>query len=309
MTEVHVIPILLRPTPAWETTALGSLQALPTQAKPVTTWRARDKAFANIADGINHIIQHVQWEEKHPVQEYGLAFDYYTLIELEQHEETLEIERTMQEKAEQWLVAIQGTGGILQEIDQETRWDDQLFTWKKWLFTLQQQQCHIHIRSSKKIHPGGRYYDPVYLRATTSHVALLDHFVKMGRLPYKTLQWTLSHDLDLGALQTQIYEQTGKRPNSPSAGYVNGSIAIEYRIYDNPNHYGVKASLSSQRPGSPTRIRLTHDTPLDGSFYRAHELFSVRTVLSILRGELSYKRVAELVEDASCSPEEMDEEM
>ena len=50
--EVHVIPILLRPTPAWEATGLGGLQALPTHANPVTNWRNRDEAFADIAEGI-----------------------------------------------------------------------------------------------------------------------------------------------------------------------------------------------------------------------------------------------------------------
>ncbi len=303
--EVHVIPILLRPTPAWEATALGSVQALPTHAKPVTTWRMRDEAFANIAEGITHVIQQVQREEKYPVQAYGLAFDYYTYIDVQQHEDTTELEIAMRQKAEQWLVAIQDTGGTLQEVDPETRWDSPLFTWKKWLFTLRQQHGYIHMRSSNKIHAGGRYYDPIYLRVTTSHFALLDHFVKMGRLPYKTLQWTLSNDLDLAGLQTQIYEQTGKLPISSSGVSTYAPTSIEYRIYDEHKNYGVKVSFSSQTPGSPVRIRLRRDTTLDGTFYQAHELFSVRTILSILRGEIPYKQVAQMVEDACRSPGEM----
>src|SRR2546421_2000807 len=137
--EVRVIPILLRPTPDWKTTALGSLQALPTHAKPVTIWRSRDEAFANIAEGITKVIQQVQQEDKFPVQEYGLAFDYYTCIDVQQHEDTTELEKAMRQKAEQWLVAIQGTGGTLQEGEPDTWWDDWNFTWKKWLFTLRQQ--------------------------------------------------------------------------------------------------------------------------------------------------------------------------
>ncbi len=300
--EVHVIPILLRPTPAWKTTALGSLQALPTHGKPVTTWRIRDEAFANIAEGITHVIQQAQREEKYPVQEYGLAFDYYTCIDVQQHEDTTELEIAMRQKAEQWLVAIQDTGGTLQEVEREAWWDD---SWKKRLFTLQQQHGHVHMRSSKKIYAGSRYYDPIYLRVTTSHFALLDHFVKMGQLPYKTLQWTLSNDLDLADLQAQIFEQTGKLPISSSGVSTYAPTTIEYRIYDEYKHYGVKVSFSSQAPRSPARIRLTRDTTLDGTFYRAHELFSVRTILAILRGEIPYKQVARLVEDACRSPEEM----
>ncbi len=102
--EVQVIPIIMRPTSAWKTTDLGSLQALPTHAKPVTTWRIRDEAFADIAEGITKVIQQVQQEEKYPVQEYGLAFDYYTCIDVEPHEDTTDLERAMHQKAEQWLV-------------------------------------------------------------------------------------------------------------------------------------------------------------------------------------------------------------
>src|SRR5436309_11112044 len=101
--EAHVIPVIMRPTSAWKTTALGSLQALPTQAHPVTTWRNRDEAYANIAEGITKVIQQVQQEEKYPVQEYGLAFDYYTCVDVQPCEDTTELERAMRQKAEQWL--------------------------------------------------------------------------------------------------------------------------------------------------------------------------------------------------------------
>jgi hypothetical protein len=129
--------------------------------------------------------------------------------------------------------------------------------------------------------------------------------VKVGRLPYKTLQWTLSNDLDLTGLQAQIYEQTGKLPIPSSGVSTSAPTSIEYRIYDEHKNHGVKVSFSSQMPRSPARIRLTRDTTLDGTFYRAHELFSVRTILSILRGGIPYKHVAQLVEDACRSPEEM----
>jgi hypothetical protein len=147
--EVRVIPILLKPTPAWEATDLGSLQALPIHAKPVITWRNRDEAFANIAEGITKVIQQAQQEEKYPVQAYGLAFDYYTYMGVQQ-EEITELERAMRQKAERWLVAIQDTGGTLQEVDPEQWWNDQLFTWKRWLFTLRQLHGQIHMRTRKK---------------------------------------------------------------------------------------------------------------------------------------------------------------
>ena len=49
--EARVIPIILKPSD-WATTSLGGLQALPTNAKAVTTWSNRDQAFLEITQGI-----------------------------------------------------------------------------------------------------------------------------------------------------------------------------------------------------------------------------------------------------------------
>lgn len=54
--EARVIPILLRPVD-WESSPFGLLQALPKDAKPVTTWKNRDEAFKNIAQGIRVVIK------------------------------------------------------------------------------------------------------------------------------------------------------------------------------------------------------------------------------------------------------------
>jgi hypothetical protein len=49
--EAQVIPIILRPV-YLKGTPFSKLQALPTDEKPLTTWRNRDEAFFNIVDGI-----------------------------------------------------------------------------------------------------------------------------------------------------------------------------------------------------------------------------------------------------------------
>ena len=46
--EARVIPVVLRPVD-WQGTPFSELQALPRNAKPVTTWPNRDEAFADIA--------------------------------------------------------------------------------------------------------------------------------------------------------------------------------------------------------------------------------------------------------------------
>lgn len=49
--EARVVPIILRPCD-WGKTPFSRLLALPQDGKPVTAWRSRDEAFANVAAGL-----------------------------------------------------------------------------------------------------------------------------------------------------------------------------------------------------------------------------------------------------------------
>jgi hypothetical protein len=53
--EARVIPVILRPAD-WETAIFGKLQALPKNAKPVSTWKSRDEAFLDIVKGIRKVV-------------------------------------------------------------------------------------------------------------------------------------------------------------------------------------------------------------------------------------------------------------
>ena len=55
----HVIPIILRPVD-WENTPFAHLQVLPSDGKPITTWKNRDEAFLNIARGIRRICEDIK---------------------------------------------------------------------------------------------------------------------------------------------------------------------------------------------------------------------------------------------------------
>src|SRR5438552_896300 len=59
--EARVIPILLRPV-IWRETPLGKLQVLPKNARTVTEWRDRDKAWFSIAQEIEQVAK--QWLTK-----------------------------------------------------------------------------------------------------------------------------------------------------------------------------------------------------------------------------------------------------
>jgi hypothetical protein len=52
----RLIPILLSPVD-WEDTPISSLQALPTDGRPITQWRDRNVAFVNAVKGIREVVQ------------------------------------------------------------------------------------------------------------------------------------------------------------------------------------------------------------------------------------------------------------
>jgi TIR domain/Trypsin-like peptidase domain len=54
--SARVVPIILRPC-AWKRSLIGQLQALPKDAKPITTWSNRDSAWTNVGDGLDRLIE------------------------------------------------------------------------------------------------------------------------------------------------------------------------------------------------------------------------------------------------------------
>jgi tetratricopeptide (TPR) repeat protein len=52
----RVIPVILRPV-EWKTTIIGQLQALPSDGKPITLWRNRDKAYQDVTRGLQDVVK------------------------------------------------------------------------------------------------------------------------------------------------------------------------------------------------------------------------------------------------------------
>src|SRR6266567_1423815 len=61
--EARVIPIILRPVD-WQETPFGKLQALPPNAKPVTSWPDQDEAFFDVAQGIKKVVMEIEEKSK-----------------------------------------------------------------------------------------------------------------------------------------------------------------------------------------------------------------------------------------------------
>lgn len=54
--EACVIPVILRPC-YWQEAPFGKLQALPEDAKPITTWSNDDEAYLSVAQGIRSVVE------------------------------------------------------------------------------------------------------------------------------------------------------------------------------------------------------------------------------------------------------------
>lgn len=57
--EAVVVPIILKPCD-WKSAPFAKLQALPEDARPVTGWRPRDRAWTNVVTGLRRVVQQAQ---------------------------------------------------------------------------------------------------------------------------------------------------------------------------------------------------------------------------------------------------------
>jgi hypothetical protein len=61
--EACVVPVIVRPSD-WEWAPFGKLQALPKDARPITEWSNRDKAWLNVARGIREAVRERLYERE-----------------------------------------------------------------------------------------------------------------------------------------------------------------------------------------------------------------------------------------------------
>jgi tetratricopeptide (TPR) repeat protein len=82
-----VIPILLRPT-YWEDTPLCTIQMLPTDTKPITSWPDRYEAFHDVVRGIGAAIKALLTSRAQRTKEQWLE-EGNTLVDLKHYKEAL----------------------------------------------------------------------------------------------------------------------------------------------------------------------------------------------------------------------------
>lgn len=76
--DAIVVPILIRPVTGWADTPIGRLQALPRDARPVASWRNRDEAYHNIAEGLRDLACNASRETAYTEPEWR---DWYLKLE------------------------------------------------------------------------------------------------------------------------------------------------------------------------------------------------------------------------------------
>ncbi len=54
--EARVVPVLVRPTENWRSSPLAGIQVLPSDARPVTDWPSKDRAWADVVKGLRELL-------------------------------------------------------------------------------------------------------------------------------------------------------------------------------------------------------------------------------------------------------------
>src|SRR6266496_3676354 len=90
--DACVIPIILRPVD-WTRAPFAELQALPTNARPVTTWSNRDKALVDIVKGVRRAIEnfHVSYKDVSQQVKGGDGRAWHELVHAHDRERVLYI--------------------------------------------------------------------------------------------------------------------------------------------------------------------------------------------------------------------------
>ena len=136
--NARVIPLILRPAD-WHSTPFGKFQALPKNAKPLTTWANRDEAFVEIIQGIRRVVEDID--------------SFTSAVSLEETQsvafEKLKIFISYSHQDENMLHELLKHGAILQRQRKVEFWTDRM------------------------IPPGVEWQSEIYQRLNTSNIILI----------------------------------------------------------------------------------------------------------------------------------------
>lgn len=283
--EAVIIPLIVKPTPDWEATFLGSLQVLPTGKKPITLWKRQDQAFADVVNGLLNVIREMQQEERLPVTKYRIS-------------------------KHRWIAGIAGMGITMQDLKnvwlkeaqcidtyQDSRPGPKLM-YEKWLLSKETQNCGIDLSYTQQ-------HSLEAISITSQQLMYIDHLLQILPLSYDQCRWTLLHDMDTDTVVQKINEHTGKVPSSYTnitLGYFGTEdLDISYTL-SHPDGRGMCVALKA---GQTREICLqaSYQRPFrlelgEAAFYHAHQMFSPQKIMSMLTGKIPPRHIWQLIDEA-----------
>jgi tetratricopeptide (TPR) repeat protein len=183
--EANVIPVLLRPV-IFTDTPFARLWSLPSNGKPVTTWRDRDKAFVDIVIGIERIVQEGTHEAQTSCLSSPLPLPYRKRPEQEYYEEALAAYERALRLNNTDATAYRGKGNALVGLG---RYYEALMAFGQAVALLPTPLTYVHIGD---VLVRGKYYDEAvasYRQALTldasyasAYTGMREAFLRLGRV-------------------------------------------------------------------------------------------------------------------------------
>jgi hypothetical protein len=236
-------------------------------------------------------IEHWHYGYEHLIKDYAVQLKFLIYIGAKDESAAQEEAKAL---AHQWLDRVYGKlGGKLRVLseDQDTK-----------TYQIAFQQMHIKVTMSwnYKGNDGRQYFRAADIGIRTSQSSALHQAIEAGEYPYWWLNWTLRDDLDISIVVAQVFERTGKKPSSSSSiktDNISVLTGAEFRIGAS-NEESIRVSLARWQPGADATLSLTYDGPPDKGFYHAHEVFSVKRVLSALYGDIPFSKLMQMITEA-----------
>lgn len=239
-------------------------------------------------------IEHWHYGYEHLIKEYAVQLKFPIYIGTKDESIAQEDAKAL---AQQWLDKVYGKlGGKLRVLseNQDTK-----------TYQLAFQQMHIKITMSwnYKGFDGRQYFRAADIDIRTSQASALHQAIEAGEHPYWWLNWTLRDDLDISIVVAQVFERTGKKPGSSSsirAGNISTLTSAEFRI-GGDNEESIRVSLFRWQPDTDATLSLSYDGPPGRGFYHAHQVFSVKNILSALYGDIPFSKLRQMIMEAFLS--------
>ena len=167
---------------------------------------------------------------------------------------------------------------------------------RQWLLKLSNGHVKVSMTSHYRGNDG-RYFRGADINLETSSIKALDSLIATGGHPYWGLHLNLSEDIDVAIIVSNAKQYAGSTPSS-STEYKIGDGALT--LTDAEFNVGVvddasiRFSFLRGQADSGGRISLFCDGKTGSGFYRAHAVFPVNTIMSIIYGEMSPATLQEL---------------